>query len=71
MNKQMKKKELYSDYVDYYEHEKGEDDVVISDLGYKSGRRDLTDRQNNRIQDDELDEKGAIWKIKGIINTTP
>lgn len=46
--------ELYSQYIEYYEHEK-EGNNYISDLGYKADHCDLIDRKNKVVKDDEID----------------
>ena len=47
-------KELYTQYADYYDHEK-ETGETVSDLGYEADHCDLIDRKNKVIKDDEID----------------
>ena len=47
-------KELYTQYADYYDHEK-ENVSAVSDLGYEADHCDLIDRKNRVIKDHEID----------------
>ena len=47
-------KELYTQYADYYDHEK-ETGETVSDLGYEADHCDLIGRKKKVIKDDEID----------------
>ena len=47
-------KERYTQYADYYDHEK-ETEKTVSDLGYEADHCDLMDRKKKVIKDDEID----------------
>ena len=47
-------KELYTQYADYYDHEK-ETGETVSDLGYEADHCDLIDCKKKVIKDDEID----------------